>query len=267
MKKFSLVILSAVLVLSLSCKKGDDSPDLPPAGSLAVAIDALNAAPLEAKNAPTGTAAAPEDYLNFANAWVRVKVVQFFSGLVIVLPAAAIVAALQTSPRKEGDRWIWSVTVQDTTADLEVAASLVSGFDIDLYITNNELNRYLWVEGNFGDGSGTGEWVLHDPEIDGADDRALSIQWTYVSDTDRALTYEILSPRPNAQNETFTGDTFTYSVLDTTATLEYEDADDPGVVAVISWDTVSGAGSIQVPGFNGGAKACWDQLFENLDCP
>ncbi len=255
------------LLLGTACIKGeDDSPDLPPAESLSVDLSVLNSAPVGAKNAPTGQTAAPEDYLNFANAWARVKVVQFFAGLVIVVPAAAIAAALQQSPMKDGDRWVWQVTVGDTTADLEVAASLVSGFDVDLYVTNPQLTRYLWVEGNFGDGSGTGEWVLHDPEIEGDDDRALSITWTYVSSTDRSLSYEILSPRPNANDEVFQGDTFSFSVDGTNATLEYEDADEPGTVAVISWDTGTGAGLLQVPGFNAGAAACWDELFENTGC-
>ena len=267
MKKFVALCTCSALLLALSCKDKDDSPDLPPATSLSTDFSALTAAPVAAKNAPTGATAVPEDYLNFANAFVRVKVVQFFAGLVIVLPAAAMGLALNEDPDKQGNTWFWSVTVGEATADLEVSVSLVSGFDVELYVTNAELERFLWVEGNFGDGSGTGEWVLHDPEIAGADKRALSIQWTYVSDTDRALTYEILSPTANDDGDVFQGDTFAYTVDGMTATLEYVDADVPTSTALIEWDTTTGAGSITVPEFNGGATACWDELFENAACP
>lgn len=268
MKKLAALLTCFALVLAVSCKKDeDDSPELPAVGSLNADFAGLAAAPLAAKNAPTEATAAPEDYRNFANAWVRVKVVQFFAGLVIVVPAAVIAVALNEDPSKEGSTWTWSVTANGATADLQVTVSLVSGFDVELYITNDELTDYLWVEGNFGDGTGTGEWVLHDPNIAGTDDRALSIQWSYVSDTDRALTYEILSPTPDANDEVHQGDTFTYSVDGMTATLEYVDADAPSDTAVISWDTSTGAGSITVPGYNGGAAACWDDLFENAACP
>ena len=63
------------------------------------------------------------------------------------------------------------------------------------------------------------------------------------------------------------GDTFAYTVDGMTATLEYVDADVPTSTALIEWDTTTGAGSITVPEFNGGATACWDELFENAACP
>ncbi len=267
MNRLLAVVSSIALTSAVSCKvQEDDSPDLPPAASLSVNIAAIAAAPLAAKNAPTGTTATPADHLNFANAWARVKIVQFFAGLVVVLPATAMGLAVQTQPVQTGNLWEWTVTVGETGAKVALTADLATGFDVELHVTNPTLENYLWVEGNFGDGSGTGEWTLHDPNIESGNDSALSIQWSYVSDTDRSLTYEILSPRPNDLGEVFAGDTFTFSVDGTTATLEYEDADDPGVVAIITWDTVTGTGSIKVPGFNAGAAACWDTLFENIDC-
>ena len=266
MNQLVSLLTCAALASSFSCKEEEDSPDLPPAASMNVQLDALNNAPLAAKNAPSGPTAAPEDYVNFANAWARVRIVQFFAGAVVVVPALSIGAALQQKPTKDGDLWKWNVTVGDARADLEVSASLLEGFDLDLYITNTELERFLWVEGAFGDGSGGGSWTLHDPKIEGTNTEALSIQWSYVSDTDRSLSYEIVSPLPNAQGEVVTGDTFTLTIDGMRATLEYVDADDTSVTAVISWDTATGAGSIIVPDFNQGQKACWDAAFENTGC-
>jgi hypothetical protein len=47
----------------------------------------------------------------------------------------------------------------------------------------------------------------------------------------------------------------------------FEDASVPDSTAFIAIDTVTGAGSIQVPLYNGGQRACWDDAFLNTTCP
>lgn len=238
----------------------DEPPELPRATTMSVDIEAMAAAPAVAKDAPSS--AAPSEYNNFANAWLRVKVLQLYAAGVVVVPALAIGAALLQDPSFDGDRWIWTITVAGVTGELEVSHSLIEGFDVELYVTGGELDRFLWVEGNFGDGTGTGEWVLHDPDITGGDDSALAIRWTYAADDDRSLTYEVLS---SASPDV--GDSITYAVSGNTASVVYTDASDAGLVAEIEWDRTTGVGSLEVPGYNNGERACWDASFVNAACP
>ena len=37
--------------------------------------------------------------------------------------------------------------------------------------------------------------------------------------------------------------------------------------ADITWDEVTGAGSIQVPDYNDGERACWDEDQDDIECP
>ncbi|MBT8495007.1 MAG: hypothetical protein KJO07_18300 [Deltaproteobacteria bacterium] len=261
--KRALSLVIAFSLLSAACVKEDDPPDLPPAGSMTVDLAAVEAAPLVAKGEPNTQTIVPVQYENFAQAWVRVKVLQLFAVGVIVVPGTAIALALSQEPTESNGVWTWTVTVNSATAELDVSAGLASGWDVDLYVTDPQqsLDRYLWVEGDSNLDVTEGTWTLHDPELTG-NDEALAIEWSYTTDTDRSLAYVVRNSEiPES------GDSITFTVAGTTASVTYVDADDPSVMAEISWDTTTGAGQITVPGFNGGAAACWDELFENADCP
>ena len=240
----------------------EEPPELPPVTSLTANLSAPESAPLEAKNAdPAGAG----DYSNFANAWVRVKILQLYGAGIVLIPGVVMAAALNQEPRQEvradSEAWIWSVSALGATADLEIATGLVSGWDVDLLVSNAELDRYLWIEGNFALDLSEGVWTAHDANLPADADSALEIRWTHVSDTDRTLVFENTN-----QSSPDVGDRLTFSVSGTTATLRFEDASDPGVVANISWDTDTAAGSIEVPLHNNGEKACWNAAFVNAPC-
>lgn len=231
---------------------------------MTVDLAAVEAAPLVAKGDPNAPATiVPVEYENFANAWLRVKVLQLLAAGVVVVPGTAIALALSQQPTEDDGIFTWTVTVGMATAELDVTAGLVDGWDVDLYVTNPDegLNRFLWVEGDSNLAATEGAWTLHDPQLAAGSDEALSIEWSYTSPTDRSLAYVVRSTESPEL-----GDSLTYTVAATTASLQYVDADDPSVAAEISWDTTTGAGRIQVPGFNAGAEACWDTVFENAAC-
>jgi len=255
----STLTACAFLAASLgACVAQEDPPELPPVGSMQANIEGPSSAPPIAKNAPLegdGT------YTNFANAWVRVKVLQAYATGIVLIPAIVMGAALTQEPTQHGGTWVWTVSAGGATADLEVRLGPVTGWDVDLYVTNAEVTRFLWVEGNFAADLSEGYWLGHDVTLPAADNDVLEIAWTYHSDTDRTLAFSNVN-----HTSPDVGDVVTFTVSGTTATLVYDDASDPDLIANISWDTTSYDGSIQVPGYNGGAIACWNTAFENASC-
>ena len=229
---------------------------------MTVDLAAMSAAPIAAKGDPSTAFAVPSQYENFAHAWLRVKVLQVFAVGVIVVPGTAIALALSQEPTEEGGVWTWSVDVGASTIDLDVTAGLAQGWDVDLFVTNpNEgLDRFRWVAGDSNLAATDGTWMLHDPELPASNTEALAIEWNYVSDTDRSLAYVVR----NTESPEF-GDSLTLTIAGTTASLQYVDADSPSIAAEIRWDE-SGAGQIEVPGFNSGVAACWNTSFENTPC-
>lgn len=254
-------LLSAFLITTLSttfaCQQ-EEPPELPPVSSLTANLEGPESAPTMAKNADLELEG---DYRNFANAWARVKIVQLYAAGIILVPSAVIGAALSQEPTEDGEDWVWSITALGATAELVVSLGLVDGWDVDLYISNAELERYHWVEGNFATDLSAGTWVARDPDLPAGEDAVLEISWTHTSETEHSLTYtNVSTSHDNYQ------DFIRYSRSGQTATLVYEDADDADLVADISWDTQTYAGSIEVPLYNEGKRACWDEDFVNAAC-
>jgi hypothetical protein len=252
------LLVTGVFVFG-GCAAEEEPPELPQVSSISANLEGPASAPLMARNANPALAG---DYQNFANAWVRVSVVQVVAVALVAVPAAVIGAALSQEPRKDGELWRWSVTALGATADLQVGLGLVDGWDVELRITNANLTDYLWVEGNFATILTSGTWVVHNPELAAGADSALEISWTATSEEDYSLSYSNV----DSSHEGF-GDVMSFSVLGTSATLVFEDASEPTQVATIQWDIIGLDGSIQVPLYNEGNVACWDGLFVNATCP
>lgn len=254
------VAASLLAVLAVGC--ADESlpqPKIPPVQSMSADLTGLESAPPLAKQAnPAGITA----YTNFANAWVRVKLLQLYALGVVAIPATVIGLALGQQPTNDGDQWVWDVSAGNASASLRFRGNVVAGWDVDLLVTNAEVEDFLWVEGDSNGTATKGSWVLHDARQPINEDQVLEIAWAYGSDTDYSLEYRNIS-----QGSEDLGDELEYTLDGTTATVVFRDASDTTLVATISWNTGTGAGSIQVPGYNDGDEACWGTDFNNADCP
>ncbi len=256
----SLVASAALLVGSMGCMQQEQPPELPPVGTMKAELGTVESAPQAAKDADPD---AVGDYSNFANAWVRVKLLQAYGTGIVFIPAVAMGLALSQEPTHQGDSWLWSVTVGQTTGDLELSGGLIAGWDVSFFVSNpaEGIADFLWIEGHSNPELTEGYWLGHDVNRPASDNEVLEIAWSYTSETDRSLSYSnVNSSSPDL------GDVITYSVQGTTATLVYDDASDPSLIANITWDTTTGVGSIQVPYYNGGEKACWNASFVNAPC-
>lgn len=253
----ALVASTALVSASLTGCVQEQPPELPPVGSLTANIEVVEAAPDEAKNAdPAGVG----DYTNFANAWVRVKILQLYAGGVILIPAVVMAAALAQEPRQEGEAWIWTVTAGGATADLELRANL-AGWDIDLYVTNADVERFLWIEGDFDVDLGAGTWRANDANRAAGENAVLEIAWNYLADNERSLVFTNVD-----QQSPDVGDVLSYTISGNTATVGFDDADNPEQIAQASWDNTTGVGDVEVPLYNNGERACWDTTFSNVAC-
>jgi hypothetical protein len=252
----SLIAASAMVLGTVGC--AEQPPELPPVASMSADISSVDSAPAIAKNAALQ---GDGEYTNFANGWVRVALVRAWATGVLLVPAASMGIALTQEPHKQGDRWVWSVTVGATTGDLELSADLADGWTVEFYVSNQQLDRYLWIEGHFVTDLTSGYWLGHDPNLPAGDDEVLEISWQYTSPTDHSLEYSnVNSSSPDI------GDVLSYTRSGQTATVVFDDASEPDQVATVSWDTTTGAGSIEVPLYNGGAEACWGSTFQNAPC-
>lgn len=258
MKPSAAALLLAVLALGCA----DDSlpqPKIPPVQSMTADLSGLESAPPLAKQAnPAGITA----YTNFANAWVRVKILQLYALGVVAIPASVIGLALGQQPTNDGNQWIWDVSAGNASASLRFRGNVVAGWDVDLLVTNADVEDFLWVEGDSNGTATQGSWMLHDAREPIDEDQVLEIRWSYESETDYSLEYRNVS-----QSSADVGDELAYSLGGSTATVVFRDASETALVATISWSTETAAGSIQVPGFNNGDKACWGTDFKNTDCP
>ena len=257
--RLSLASVAAGTLIAGACVQEEEPPGLPQVSSISANLESPNSAPAPAKNADPAVIG---DYQNFANAFVRVRIVQTVAVAAVVVPAAVMGIALSQEPTKEGDSWHWSVTALGATADLYVNVGLVDGWDVEMFITNDELTDFLWIEGDFAVDLSSGTWLSHSAELPAASNEVLEIGWTHTSETEHTLTYTNV----NSEHEGYE-DVMSFSINGTSATLVFDDASEPSQTANISWDTASNAGSIEVPLFNNGDVACWDDAFVNTECP
>ncbi len=254
--------LLGILILlcgTLGCPADDDNPNLPPASTLTANVETLKGAPQAAKNANITT---PGDYQNFANAWLRVQIVNAAAVGIIAIPTLTLHATTATQPTFAGGTWTWQTTIQNTNnVTVELIGSLLLGWNVDMTITNSDLTDFLWVDGQFSGDRTSGTWTLHDPDLPLATNEVLTVGWEYTDDTHRQLAYSNVNAQSADMN-----DVMTWSIADTTAMLAFTDADNVEGSGTIQWDTTTGVGWIEVPEYNNGDKACWDTEFKNTTC-
>lgn len=239
---------------------GDDKlPQPEPLSSATVEADlsGIEDAPRAAKAAlPT----ARSEYRNFANAWLRVKVLQLYAAGLIALPAAAVAATLNQQPTLTGGKWIWELTALGSTASLQIQRTDVGQWKAEMLVSNSSVTDFLWLEGQYDATQSEGSWTIHDPELSGST-AVLGIDWSYASETEHTLTYRNID-----QSSADVGDKIEYQRDGNDASVVFTDASDSDSVARIAWDATTGVGSIEVPNYNDGNKACWGTDFKDTDC-
>lgn len=264
----SAVVLAAGLLAALAgCSKesvnepkAPQPPALPPAASMELDLSAFSIGDL-------GPAPKSQFKYNFWNAQLRAAFINLVVAAVVTPPAAAIRAATHSIPSPQPDgSWIWTFTY--VNGEEEVVLRLRglpedNGVLWQMYVTalheDPPLDRALWFEGRTR-GRDDGEWTLHDISRP-ANPAVLQIDWEVTAENDCFLTFENI----DASSPEF-GDRLTYSDAGALASIVYEDAS-AGQEWDIRWNQVTGAGSLKVPDYHSGERACWDEHQEDVVCP
>ena len=203
---------------------------------------------------------------NWIAAVVHVTALNLIVGEVLGPPSAAFHLALTAEPEKvDRNTYLWEYVFDDgderVAVDLE--GSWVSGgVDWSLYVTGivegRELDHDLWYRGHSSQGGRTGYWIFSDLEADPTD--VARLDWSR-SLAETELSLSII----DSGHEDF-GDHIAYSRTGTVRRVEWSDQSEEQLFFV-TWDVVTGAGSLEVPEYNDGDRACWNTEQEDIDCP
>ncbi len=270
--KFHFIIL-LTLFLVFGCEKNPDvtepettAPSLPPAGSMTLDISLFNS-----NTGSLAKAADPASKSNFNNAIIRVALVNTAVLAGMAVPTAVFVAAISEKPTLEPDgKFHWVYAVQYGTMTFK--AELTGWVDMqdkkinwEMFITNNAykpaLENFKWYEGWSSLENDKGQWLIYNPQKPAAPEKVIQLDWQYNSDNDRNLTFTNVSG-----NENGNGDILKYTVLNTDCKIEFFDKSD-NFNSIIFWDSVTTAGYLQVPNYNNGQPAYWDENHDDTEPP
>jgi hypothetical protein len=242
-----------------------EAPDLPPAESLEFDLSFFQQQNLPGQAQGTDEALAK---FNWLNAVVRVAYVNLAVVQNLTPPCLAFAAAVHTVPVLEDDgTWLWTYTwmspenvpftihLRGHVRDPHIEWSLrVTAPDAD-----PPLDDFLWFAGESGIRSNSGYWILNDSD-EGQPVPCARIDWDYPALLDRVLTFENIEQA----NPDF-GDRLTYRVEGVMISILFQDTSE-GVDSDVTWNAQTGSGSLQVPDYNDGLRACWDEHQEDVLC-
>lgn len=277
MKPMRTTILAPLLALALAgC--GDETtappvgqpepPTLPPAETMRFDFSFFGSerdlgAALQSQSEEAGTK------FNWLNAVVRVAYINLAVAQAFTPPAAAFHAALSTQPIIEEDgTFLWTYRWISPEAR-EVVIRLrgrIDGVHVDwsLRVSDDQqeppLDDFLWFYGRSTLIGRSGWWIFLDPRR-GEGTEVFRIDWHYENPADRNLRFENI----DEGHEEF-GDRLAYRVDAPIVSVTFYDASE-NRTADITWDRGTGTGSLKVPDYNDGERACWDENQEDIECP
>ena len=274
MKKLNLIHRAVALILTAclvapGCLPAEEGPALPPAESMQMDMSVFTGGLTAAK----GDESTDASKANFQNAALRVGLLNLTVGLALVPPAAVLAAALSAEPRFEAGTWIWTYELQSGGETFE--AELTGWFEgflregttleLEMRVTCTACaamtEDYLWYTGSFQVDGAAGHWQLYNPQIAQADQSFVRIDYAIDDETHRSLTFENVRTDGSAD----AGDIIDYTRDGDLLAISVEDISD-GQSYLAEGDLRTGAGWIEVPGYNGGEKACWDADQLDVAC-
>lgn len=243
-----------------------EAPALPPAESMMVDLSLFD------EKVPAAPGVAPmATYKNFGNAVIRVGGIS--SGIIAAMSAPAVVfaAAIAHPPVPQGlDTWLWSYSV--TIEYVTFTAALTGtkrGTEIDWSMTVSTdapfrpVMEFLWYTGTSAGTNLAGSWRFFDITTPTEQNPLVTLDWSASELRDEVeLAIESVDSRPENERS---GDVLNYNVTQNAASLSYEDVSE-NVVWEILWNLDAGDGSIKVPGYNDGEKACWNPQKQDIVC-
>lgn len=199
----------------------------------------------------------------------RVAVINSAVAAALTSPAALFAVARAHEPVEQDDgSWLWSYTAKTEsvtfTANLTCITaggmnywSMKVSTDVPLY----PITDFEWYTGMSTEMNTSGSWQFFDLETPDEQNPTAKIDWSVkILKEEAELTIENVDTRSE-----YMGDVLRYNVTPKIGSMSFDDAS-KGETWEIVWDIETGEGSITVPGYNSGEKACWDASKQDVSC-
>lgn len=266
MKRATGVLVAIALSAALAgCGETTDptsqaqAPELPPVQSMQMDLSFFNA---QEQAGVAETAEAQTLKLNFLNAAVRAAYVNVAVVTILAPPTLAFSAALHTIPSRDGDGYIWIYTWVDQGLDYQVRLRGTPNgeyVDWELYVVLPGQPAELWFTGQSHTQRDEGHWLFRDFTAPG-DPEVLRVDWDVTDEHDAML--DLTNVQAGGEEE---GDRLRYRVEGALHSIEFADAS-TGEDWDIIWNGADGTGSLRVPDYNNGERACWDENQFDTQC-
>ncbi len=273
----SLALLALLVPVLAGCGKEPTAPEpaattqapaVPPAASMKFDLSFFDQnGGAQARAAYPNGVDATQDKSNWINAVVRVVFINLTLADLFSAPAQALHAALSQQPVLGDDGWFtWTYTFTDDGHNVSLRLrGRVDGAIVTwrMYATDPQatpaLNDFLWFSGETRLTNDSGFWVFNDRR-DGAAVAVARIDWNATGQSSRLTFRNVEAGSPDL------GDEVAYQADGAIMAVRFHDVSG-NQDADITWNEVTGAGSLMVPDYNGGLRACWDEAQENRVCP
>jgi len=282
--KDTLPVMLAIIILSLTqfigC--GEDAkiietetpeiPVLPPDESITVNLLAFNDGKTMLPDIPSSGAGAPRGNTagkNFANAAARVLIINDAIASAIAFPAGLFKMAKETKPVMQNDgSWLWSYTAK---YDVFVANVKLNGMEkgdkiywsMKVSVDNPimPITDFEWYTGVSTKTNTSGSWQLYDLFAPNEHNPTAKIDWS-TQPAAKNTTLAIENVNPSSE---YLGTILLYTVEGDTLSMSFRNTPENETWEIV-WNAITGAGSIVVPKYNYGKKACWDMQKQDVEC-
>ena len=251
-------------------RSANEPPAVPPASSMNFDFnnffDQHGAAQVRAAH-PNGVDATAAKS-NWINAVTRLVYINLTVADLFAAPVLALQAALHTEPVLGDDGWFtWTYSFTDNGHNITLRLrGRIDGAIVTwrMLVTDPQatpaMQDFAWFTGETRLQNDRGFWIFNDRR-NGEAVAVARIDWTSVSERDRSLTFKNVET-----GSADFGDQLEYRVADALASITFFDASSAASFD-ITWNELDGTGSLKVPDYNNGERACWDEHQENRVCP
>jgi hypothetical protein len=233
-----------------------EAPELPPLESMQMDLSFFG------NPGETPTSDAEGLKLNFINAAVRAAYINVTVATIMTPPTLAFAAAIHTYPSYEDGTYIWIYTWVDQGQDHQIrllGTPMGNYVDWKLYVTLPGADPELWFSGQSRTDRDQGYWLFRD-FTEAGDPEVLRVDWEVNSDIDAFLTFRNVHVGHEEE-----GDELRYRADGAMRSIEFADAS-TGEDWDIIWNEADGSGSLRVPDYNDGVRACWDTNQFDVEC-
>jgi hypothetical protein len=205
---------------------------------------------------------------NWINAVVRVVYINLTVADLFTPPVAALQAALSQTPVLGEDGWFnWTYAFSDKGHDITLhLRARIDGNIVTWRMQATDpqasppMSEFLWFTGETRLQNDRGFWIFNDRR-NGEAVPVARVDWTNASERSRTLSFSNVDA-----TSADLGDRLEYSVAGDLGAIRFHDVS-ANQDADITWNEVTGTGSLTVPDYNNGERACWDEHQENAVCP